>query len=182
MLTVWGRDNRGGEGERQTRTERHGGRGRGGGKKGTGRRRELKRKRRRMKRSDEKRRHIQMQRREMKRKGDASEAAKRERETESVKRREKETKAEKRTERETLAEISQLLVSWYFEPSQPQRITSRLKTMFNLSLIYSARKSSNHKFSQNHKICPDTNLHKAKQTQTSNIFFPRISPFGISPV
>ena len=33
-----------------------------------------------------------------------------------------------------------LLVSWYFEPSQPQRITSWLKTMFNLSPIYSAPK------------------------------------------
>ena len=41
------------------------------------------------------------------------------------------------------------LVSWYFEPSQPQRVTSWLKTMFNLSPIYSARKSSNHKLSIN---------------------------------
>ena len=39
------------------------------------------------------------------------------------------------------------LVRWYFQPSRPQRITSRLKTMFNLSPIYSARKSSNHKLS-----------------------------------
>ena len=43
-------------------------------------------------------------------------------------------------------------VSWYFEPSQPQRITSWLKTMFNLSPIYSARKSSNHKLFKNRKI------------------------------
>ena len=50
------------------------------------------------------------------------------------------------------------LVSWYFEPSQPQRITSWLKTMFSLSPIYSARKSSNHKLSINHKISPNTNL------------------------
>ena len=28
------------------------------------------------------------------------------------------------------------LVSWYFEPSQPQRITSGLKTNFNLSPSY----------------------------------------------
>ena len=31
--------------------------------------------------------------------------------------------------------------------------------MFNLSPIYSARKSSNHKLSINQKISPDTNLH-----------------------
>ena len=37
-----------------------------------------------------------------------------------------------------------MLVSWYFEPSQPQRITSGLKTMFSLSPFYSAPKSSNH--------------------------------------
>ena len=47
------------------------------------------------------------------------------------------------------------LVSWYFEPSQPQRATSWLKTMFNLTPIYSARKSSNHKLSINHKISTD---------------------------
>ena len=40
------------------------------------------------------------------------------------------------------------LVSWYFERSQPQRITSRLKTMFHLSPIYSAHKPSNHKLSK----------------------------------
>ena len=55
------------------------------------------------------------------------------------------------------------LVSWYFEPSQPQRVTSWLKTMFNLPSIYSARKSLNHKLSINHKISHDTNLHKIKQ-------------------
>ena len=54
------------------------------------------------------------------------------------------------------------LESWYFEPSQPQSITSRLKTMFSLSPIYSARKSSNHNFFKNHQISPDTNLHKTK--------------------
>ena len=43
------------------------------------------------------------------------------------------------------------LVNWYFEPSQPQRITSQLKTIFNLSPIYSAHKSSNHKSAKNHK-------------------------------
>ena len=34
--------------------------------------------------------------------------------------------------------------------------------MFNLSVIYSACKSSNHKLSKNHKISPETNLHKTK--------------------
>ena len=34
--------------------------------------------------------------------------------------------------------------------------------MFNLSPIYSARKSSNYKLSINHKISHDTNLHKNK--------------------
>ena len=61
-----------------------------------------------------------------------------------------------------------MIVSWYFEPSHPQRITSQLKTMFNPSSIYSARKSSNNKLSKNHKIGPDTKLHKTKHTQTSN--------------
>ena len=37
--------------------------------------------------------------------------------------------------------------------------------MFNLSPIYSACKSSNHKLSKNHKICPDTDLQK---TYTNN--------------
>ena len=63
------------------------------------------------------------------------------------------------------------LVSWYFELSQPQRIASQLKTMFNLSPIYSACKSSNHILSKNHKISPDTNLHKTKHTQRSNTKF-----------
>ena len=36
------------------------------------------------------------------------------------------------------------LVSWYFEPSRPQRIVSGLKTNFSLSPSYSAHKSSNH--------------------------------------
>ena len=68
------------------------------------------------------------------------------------------------------------LVSWYFEPSQPQRITPRLKTMFSLSPIYSARKSSNLRLFINHKISPDTNLHKTKHTQTSNIEVSGITP------
>ena len=54
--------------------------------------------------------------------------------------------------------------------------------MFNLSPIYSACKSSNHTLFINHKISPDTNLHKTKHTQTSNTKFQRISPFSITPV
>ena len=37
------------------------------------------------------------------------------------------------------------LVSWCFEPSQPQRITSELNTNFTLSLSHSFHKSSYHK-------------------------------------
>ena len=54
-----------------------------------------------------------------------------------------------------------LLVNWYFEPRQPQRITSRLKTMFNVSPVYSEHKSSNHEFSKKDKISPDTSQNKA---------------------
>ena len=38
-----------------------------------------------------------------------------------------------------------LLVSWFFEPSQPQRITSGLNTNFTLSPSHSFHKSSYHK-------------------------------------
>ena len=38
-----------------------------------------------------------------------------------------------------------LLVSWCFEPSQPQRITSGLNTNFNLSPSHSFHKSLDHK-------------------------------------
>ena len=37
------------------------------------------------------------------------------------------------------------LVSWYFDPSQPQRITSGLNTNFNLSASHSFHKSLYHK-------------------------------------
>ena len=37
------------------------------------------------------------------------------------------------------------LVGWCYEPSQPQRITSGLNTIFTLSPSYSFRKSANHK-------------------------------------
>ena len=77
--------------------------------------------------------------------------------------------------------VSQL-VSWCFKPSQPQIITSRQKTMFSLSPVYSARKSSNHKLSINHKISSDTNLHKQNRHKHQTQIFRRISPFGITPV
>ena len=51
--------------------------------------------------------------------------------------------------------------------------------MFNLAPIYSARKSSNHKLSINHKICHDTNLHKTYTNIGHKIFeelVPSVSP------
>ena len=42
--------------------------------------------------------------------------------------------------------------------------------MFNLSPVYSARKSSNHKLSTNHKISHDTNLHKTNTNIKHKIF------------
>ena len=53
--------------------------------------------------------------------------------------------------------------------------------MFNLSSIYSARKSSNDKLSINHKISHDTNLHKTKHTQTSDKIFEELAP-SVSPL
>ena len=54
--------------------------------------------------------------------------------------------------------------------------------MLNLSPVYSACKSSHHKLSKNHKICPDTNLHKTKHTQKSNIkIFEELVP-SVSPL
>ena len=58
--------------------------------------------------------------------------------------------------------LLQKLDSWCFEPSQPQRIISGLKTNFNLSPSYSAQKSSNHKFFKIYKISPDTNVYQNK--------------------
>ena len=54
--------------------------------------------------------------------------------------------------------------------------------MFNLAPTYSARKSSNHKLSINHKIDHDTNLHKQNIHKHRTQNFRRISPFGITPV
>ena len=52
--------------------------------------------------------------------------------------------------------------------------------MFNLSPIYSALKSSNHKLSMNHKISPDTNLHKT-YTNIEHKIFEKLVP-SVSPV
>ena len=74
------------------------------------------------------------------------------------------------------------LVSWLeFWAQSTTKDYTRAKTMFNLSPIYSARKSSNHLLSINHKsVLIQTyikqNIHKH---QTQN--FRRISPFGITP-
>ena len=47
--------------------------------------------------------------------------------------------------------------------------------MFNLSPIYSARNTSNHKLSKNHKISPDTNLQKT-YTNIKHKFFKELVP------
>ena len=47
--------------------------------------------------------------------------------------------------------------------------------MFDLSPIYSARKTSNHKLSKNHKISPDTNLQET-YTNIRHIFFEELVP------
>ena len=60
-----------------------------------------------------------------------------------------------------------LLVSWYSEPSQPQRIISGLNANSNLSPIYSAGKSSDHKCSKIYRISPHTYLYKTKHTYTN---------------
>ena len=52
--------------------------------------------------------------------------------------------------------------------------------MFNLAPIYSARKSSNHKLSINHKISPDTNLHET-YTNIEHKNFEEIVP-SVSPL
>ena len=63
-----------------------------------------------------------------------------------------------------------MLVRWHFEPRQPRTITSGLKTMFNLSPVYAASKSSHNKLSKNHKISPDTNLQKTYTKIKHRIF------------
>ena len=72
------------------------------------------------------------------------------------------------------------LVCWYSEPSQQQRITSGLKQTSNCP-IYSVHKSSKHKFSKNHKISPDTNLHKTIHTQRSYTKFSKSQSLWYCP-
>ena len=60
------------------------------------------------------------------------------------------------------------LVSWRSYPCQPQRITSGLKTNFNLSPCYSSQKSLNHKFlflKPQLKILSTITERKARQTK-----------------
>ena len=53
--------------------------------------------------------------------------------------------------------------------------------MFNLSPTYSARKSSNHKLSINHKISHDTDLHKTTYTNIGHKIFEELVP-SVSPL
>ena len=71
--------------------------------------------------------------------------------------------------------FSTFIASWYFETSEPQRITSELKAMFSLPPIYSAHMSSNHKLSPKHKISLDSNLQKTC-TNIKNKFLEKLVP------
>ena len=83
------------------------------------------------------------------------------------------------------------LVSWYFEPSQPQRITSGLKQtsiclLFTHLVIYSSHESSNHKFPLKKKRSKNQPWHNFTYNKTNTKHqtqnFRRISPFGIASV
>ena len=74
---------------------------------------------------------------------------------------------EPRSQKGNGSQLVSQLVSWCFEPSQSQRIISKLKTYLNLSPSQGAHESSNHKFSKIHKISPDTVSHKTKYTHTN---------------
>ena len=79
-----------------------------------------------------------------------------------------------------LSKIVQLVVSWYFEPSQPQSITSGLKTIFNLSPFFFFSPSMQVIKPQiNHKkqIQSNTNAQKT-YTNTKQ----KIDPFSTAPV
>ena len=65
----------------------------------------------------------------------------------------------------TQAHTVSYLVSWCFEPVQPQRIISGPKTNFSLSPSYSEHKSSNHKF-YIYKISPDAFFLKKQNIHT----------------
>ena len=75
-----------------------------------------------------------------------------------------------------------VLVSWYFEPSQPQQITSGLKQnqiclLFTLHTSHQTTNSQKNTKSIPTQIYIKQNIHK-HQTQ----IFWRISPFGIAPI
>ena len=71
------------------------------------------------------------------------------------------------------------LVSWYFEPSQPQRITSGLKKHFNLSSIYSSHVIKP-QIKKKKKFSPDTNLHNKTYTNVKQKFFEGLVPMVLS--
>ena len=75
-------------------------------------------------------------------------------------------------------------VSWCFEPSQPQRILSGLKTNISLSPSYSAYESWNHIFFKSTTLVPTQVYwkHNIHTHSSSNKHFRRISSFGIAPV
>ena len=75
--------------------------------------------------------------------------------------------------------MTPILVSYYFELSQPQRLISGLKTNFSLSLC-TLHTSSNHRFPKKPTTSPDTNLYKT-YTNTKQYFW-GISPFHFAPV
>ena len=66
------------------------------------------------------------------------------------------------------------LISWYFEPRQPQRITLWPKTMFSLSPFYSACKSSNHILPKKKKkkisVLTQTHIKQKKYTNIKHKF------------
>ena len=65
-----------------------------------------------------------------------------------------------------------LLVNWYFEPSHLQRITSGLKTMFNLSPIFLFTQNASHQTTNYPSTTKSvqTQMYR-KHTQTSNNLF-----------
>ena len=85
------------------------------------------------------------------------------------------------------------LVSWYFEPSPPQRITSGLKqtSICLLFFLHTRHQTTNSqkttttkkKTPKNpHRISPNTNLHKQNIHKYQTQHFWRISPFCFAPV
>ena len=85
------------------------------------------------------------------------------------------------------ADTRVMVVSWYFEPSQPQRITSGLKTMLSLSPFFFffllSMQVIKPQIIQKQKISPDTNVQKTYTSiKQKNNKIRRNSPFGIAPI